>query len=84
MTANDVLNREFLDIRCKLIELASSLDRIDRADGSVNRDSRLEKVQQALTVLQSDIPERSSQIQMIFSLPYDDKWQKNFGMQANQ
>ena len=31
----EVLNREFLEIRARLLQVAASLDRLDRADGSV-------------------------------------------------
>src|SRR5438105_3688541 len=34
LTAPEVLNREFLEIRSKILELAAALDRIARADGS--------------------------------------------------
>ena len=38
-----VLDRELLGIRAKLIDLAAALDRIDRAEGSVAGDPRIEK-----------------------------------------
>ena len=37
-TAADVLDRDFLSMRCRLIELAAALDRIDRAQGSAADD----------------------------------------------
>ena len=33
-TAAEVFEKTFLDIRCKLIELAAALDRIERADSA--------------------------------------------------
>ena len=34
VTIANPLDREFLGVRCRLIELAASLDRIDRAGGA--------------------------------------------------
>jgi len=32
-TALDIFNREFLTIRCRLIDLAAAIDRVGRANG---------------------------------------------------
>ena len=32
--AMDVLDRDFLETRCKILEIAATLDRIDRAPGA--------------------------------------------------
>lgn len=79
MAAPDVLDREFLEVRAKLLELAASFDRLDRGDGSVAGDPRLERIQESLDVLQQNRPGRAEEIQMIFSRPYDDEWQQRFG-----
>ena len=39
--APDLLNREFLQIRAKLLELAAAFDRIGRAQGTIVDDPRL-------------------------------------------
>ena len=46
MKRQQVLDLYFMDARCKLIELAAFLDRVDRADGDA--DFRLEAFRQAL------------------------------------
>ncbi|MGE3317024.1 MAG: hypothetical protein AB7O26_18060 [Planctomycetaceae bacterium] len=76
MPANAVLDREFLEIRAKILELGASFDRLDRGDGSVADDPRMAKIREALSVLQEKSGERAEQIQLIFSRPYDDDWQK--------
>jgi len=81
MSASEMLDREFLDIRCKIVDLAASLDRLDRADGTVAGDARIDRVQQAIGVLQSDKTDRSEQIQLVFSLPYEEGWRRGFGLQ---
>jgi len=78
--APEILDRQFLEMRAKLIQLAASLDRLDRAEGSVDGDPRLERIQQALAILSGDPVLRAERLQMIFSLPYDSDWQQQFGL----
>lgn len=78
MGAAAVLDREFLEIRAKLLEVAASFDRIDRGDGSVEGDPRMALYREALEVLLADEPERAEQIQMIFSRQYEDNWRSEF------
>jgi hypothetical protein len=80
MNAAETLNREFLEVRARILEIASALDRLDRADGSAADDPRLVRIQQGLAKLQSDQPNRAEQIQLIFSLPYDKDWRANLGV----
>ena len=54
LTPDGVLDNYFLDTRCMLIEIASTLDRYDRAaeqSGATNADDRLDQIYQALTLL---------------------------------
>jgi hypothetical protein len=86
LTAAEVLNREFLEIRARLLQVAAALDRLDRArgsdDGSVDGDARLNRIHQALGVLDSRQGERAEQIQMIFSRDYKPTWRGEFGLAA--
>ncbi len=79
-TANEILQREFLEIRCKVLELAASLDRLERAEGSVAGDVRLTRVREALELLLESRPDRAEQVQLTFSRPYDSAWQTAFGI----
>jgi hypothetical protein len=65
------LDREFLGIRCRLIELAAAIDRIDRAGSSVAGDPRMAQIRRSLALLASDAPDRAEQVQLVFSLPYE-------------
>lgn len=78
MPAPAILNREFFEIRCKILELAASFDRLGRSEGTVAGDRRLDLIHEALDVLQGTRPDRAEQIQLIFSRPYDDDWQREF------
>ncbi|MGD0656217.1 MAG: hypothetical protein ABSA16_17920 [Thermoguttaceae bacterium] len=75
LTAAKLLDREFLEIRAKLIDLAASLDRIQRAPGPLADDPRMDKITQALRILAAHAPARAEQIEVLFSLPYDEHWQ---------
>jgi hypothetical protein len=80
MAAQAVLDREFLEVRAKLLELAAMFDRLDRGGGASPDDRRLQLVRQGLKVLLDETGDRAEQIQLIFSRPYDDDWQKEFGL----
>ena len=80
MNSNQILDREFLEIRAKVLEVAAALDRIDRADGDVSDDSRMKLIADAIQVIsekQSD-PIRAEKIQLLFSREYDSKWLEEF------
>jgi hypothetical protein len=76
LSAPEVLNREFLDIRSKILDLAAALDRLERAEGSVADDPRAQRLREALAVVLDQQADRAEQVQMVFSRPYDDGWQE--------
>jgi hypothetical protein len=80
MTAQAVLDREYLEVRAKLLELAATFDRLERGGGLPAADARLMLVRQGLKVLLDETSDRAEQIQLLFSRPYDDDWQKAFGL----
>lgn len=84
MTAGEVLNREFLEMRAKMLELAASFDRLDRAAGSVDDDARMQKLRKSLAILNQAEPGRAAELQQLFSLPYDPDWQQVFAEQSSQ
>jgi len=77
MTASDVLEREFLAVRAKLIEVAATLDRIDRAKDPISEDPRLDNIRRGLELLAGDHKDRAEQLQLIFSLPYEENWRND-------
>ncbi len=82
MTAAAVLDREFLEVRAKVLELAATFDRLDRGGGVPAADRRMNLIRQALRVLLDETGDRAEQVQLLFSRPYDDDWQKAFGLAA--
>ncbi len=71
--ADALLASEFLAIRCRLIELAAILDRIDRAGGVAADDPHWLPIRRSLELLAAAGPNRAAQVQMAFSLPYEGK-----------
>ncbi len=67
MTRQQVLDLYYLDARCKLIDVAAFLDRVDRASG--DSDFRLDALRQALRHLADDRPNRSEQVLLALSDP---------------
>jgi hypothetical protein len=69
ISAANVFDREFLGIRCRLIELAAALDRIDRAENTQTTDPRGQQIRRSLEILASDASNRAEQVLIEFSLP---------------
>jgi hypothetical protein len=82
ITADEVLNREFLEVRARLLEVAAAFDRMDRASGDVAGDARMDKIRQALQLLQQPELGRAEELQLIFSLAYHDNWQAEWGIET--
>ncbi|MBN1589239.1 MAG: hypothetical protein JW888_06975 [Pirellulales bacterium] len=73
-SAAETLDREFLTFRAKLVDLAATLDRIDRGEGTPTADPRYKLLRQGLELLAAQEGDRASRMQMLFSLPYDPRW----------
>ena len=78
LDAPETLNREFLEMRARLLAIAASLDRLDRAEGSVGADARLLNIRQALAILAEAGSQRAERIQLLFSRPYEADWKAAF------
>lgn len=78
LEAAEALDRYFLEARCKLLDLAAVLDRIGRGQGAAatEQDPRLSKIRQALEVLHDQSGGRAERIQQIFSLDYQQGWER--------
>ncbi len=79
-SAQAVLDREFLEIRARILELGAALDRLDRAEGSVASDVRRVKIDEALKRLTDGSADRAESVQHIFSIPYEDGWPTRLGV----
>ena len=67
MTRKQVLDLYFMDARCKLLDIAAFLDRVDRAAGDA--DFRLKAFRAALAELNGKDPQRAKGVLMSLSDP---------------
>lgn len=83
-SAGELLDRHFLEIRHRVLDVAAGLDRIDRADDAAktHTDHRYLQLEQAIRVLLDGKPDRAERIQLAFSLPYDENWPSVLGINA--
>ena len=53
LAANAVLDRVYLDVRCKLLDIAACLDRVARAEGgeAIGSDPRLAQIDRGIGIL---------------------------------
>jgi hypothetical protein len=72
--ASNMLDVELLGIRCRLIEVAAALDRINRSGNPGESDPRVAQIRRSLDILGGDGPNRAEQVQLVFSLPYEKGW----------
>ncbi len=78
LPSRTALDAYFFEARARILDLAAFLDRVGRGAGAaqVDGDPRLKKIASALEVLHDQSGGRAEQIQQIFSLDYDPKWEK--------
>lgn len=82
-SAEQILDESFLDVRAKLIEVAATLDRIQRADSDgsgLPDDERRQKLDAAIRVLLEATPDRSAKLQHLFSRVYDSGWRNEMNL----
>jgi hypothetical protein len=84
--AKAVLDRDFLETRCRILDVAAALDRLDRAPAHSGHhpEPRLAQLRQALDALLEPGPGRAETIQRIFSLEYDPHWQQKNGLASRK
>ena len=78
-TADQILDESYLAVRAKLLELAATLDRIDRSadEGSPLADHsepRRARIDDAIRILLSEGPDRAERLQRLYSREYEADW----------
>ena len=78
-TAQETLDREFLEIRCRIIDIAAALDRIDASQGAdtIASEPRIAVIKDALKILPEPQTDRAARVQVVFSDPYDENWRQS-------
>ncbi len=81
-----IVAETFLEVRAKLLEVAATLDRIDRSSRDEPLDSpakqKRELLGQAIAIVASADPNRAEQLQQLFSRPYEEDWRKTMGVSS--
>lgn len=72
LPATAALDSFYLDARSRILDLAATLDRIDRGGGAAG-DPRLAKLRAGIERLLGD-GDRAEAVQRLFSLDYDPGW----------
>ena len=80
MQTAELLNRQFLNMRAKVLELAADLDRIDRAEGELSDDTRVGQLRSGIEMLLDSDSDKAERVQQIFSRHYDPQWQGQMGL----
>jgi hypothetical protein len=78
-TPEEILDREFLEIRSRILELAAGLDRVERC-GSASELNRWNQIMEAIRQLESSQPNRAEQIQLLFSRPFESNWRERMDL----
>ncbi|MSR54879.1 MAG: hypothetical protein EXS09_16555 [Gemmataceae bacterium] len=74
LPAASALDQFFLDARARILDVAATLDRLDRGEGTSAGDPRVEKLRKAVLILLEQSSGRAERIQQIFSLEYNPTW----------
>ncbi len=82
MNAKEILDQEFLTIRSRLLDIAASLDRIQRAEGDATADSRMANVSEAIEIVGSQQLHRAERVQLLFSREYDQAWKTQYELDS--
>lgn len=81
MPADAVVDRYFLEMRAKVLDVAAALDRVERGEGAerIRGDERLAKLRSAIEILLEDKPDRAKRVLMVFSDRYEAGWERPGG-----
>lgn len=77
-SAEGILDRQYLEMRCGLLDLAAALDRVEKATNAVIalNDPRWNKLQEGLKIVASNGTNRAERIQLLFSDEYIAGWNR--------
>lgn len=83
-TGDSIIEESFLEVRAKLLEVAATLDRIDRASNetqlSESANEQRALLQQAIEIVRSSSSQRATELQHLFSREYKSDWRQTFGL----
>jgi hypothetical protein len=80
-TAEQIIADEFMIARAKIVELAATLDRIERANGDVADSKNMQLLVQGMHILCDDEVEKAKRVQLLMSRHYDPNWQSQMSIE---
>ncbi len=83
MNAADVLEREYLEMRALILQLAASMDRVQRSKSPAADQEKMEQLRLGFQILLSEQDDRANLVQMLFSNPYSQQWAQEFALQLD-
>lgn len=90
-TKSQVLQETYLTVRAKLLEIAATLDRLDRAadcESKIEDDLRYTRLRQGIHLLLSEpAPDESTRaelMQLLFSRSYEEDWHSQFALNVQR
>lgn len=78
VSPTQVLTREFLDIRARILETAAAFDRLARSGENLESDPRWLQIRAALDILQHGSTDLAEKVQLVFSINYDPEWRQKY------
>lgn len=83
--ASEILTESYLEVRAKLLEVAATLDRIDRSLGdgeSLESEAQAQRKQldAAIDILLTDGSDRAERVQQLFSRHYESDWRQQMDL----
>lgn len=80
-SAEQIVSDEFMIARAKILELAATLDRIERATGDVDGSRPMQLLVQGMNILCDDEVEKVKRVQLLMSRQYEPQWQSHMAME---
>lgn len=79
-TAEQVVADEFLIARAKILELAATLDRIERSSGDIEDSKQMNLLAQGMHILCDEEVDKAKRVQLLMSRQYDPQWQNTMSI----
>ena len=80
-TAQQIVAEDFMIARARIVELAATLDRIERASGDVDDSRNMQLLMQGMNILCDDEFEKAKRVQLLMSRHYDPQWQTQMAIE---
>lgn len=80
-SAQQIVAEDFMIARARIVELAATLDRIERATGDVDDSKNMQLLMQGMHILCDHEVEKAKRVQLLMSRQYDPQWQTQMSIE---